>query len=116
MTSDLMRTAVQNLRNALRRHDWAERWRAKFGVYPPSYVGGPPTNGRLHLDAPGDLRARVAAARTWAPDHDDSCGGTMLADVLPLHPERHGNLHTYHIPRHRLQRVRGRQPEPPEAA
>lgn len=99
------RLAICAARNAERLTAWAERWRAKFGTYPPSYGRAQARRQGTHQD-PG-----TADDSTDRKPHQS-------ATVIP-HPallERHGNQGVRHIPRHRGQRIKGRLPGPPEVA
>lgn len=93
MTSELLRAATEALRNIERRQAWAERWKARFGTYPPSY--GVTKTKRISFRNP--LWARISIRP-------------------PVRPHvGHGNANILKFPRHSRQSRYSRQ-TPPEAA
>lgn len=89
VVTEIERITDQDLRNAIRRARWAERWRRAFPANPPV-----------------DINAKADAARLTTCFAEDLISPVRQEAEIIVHPaffERHGNQNRVRIQRHRRQ-------------
>lgn len=92
MTSEYLRKMTESMRNIERRQAWAERWKALFGTFPPSYK-----------------RSETLRTIRRCTLYPSSRGETQ-----DLHRERHSNINIRKFPSHSRQSRYARQTPPEE--
>jgi hypothetical protein len=108
--TESMRVANEKIRNAKRRHAWAERWRRRFGCYPESF-------------RPDDIIRQTQEALRSLANHPKPEPAAPAACELLVHPRffrrmrpGNGSQGLVRSPRRRAQYKGTRFPQPPEAA